>query len=69
MAKTVEVLGRHCIICNKFWVAAHPHDLNGFCPECHEALTELINMQKETDKQKDTENDDWTTVDCIQMGR
>lgn len=44
---TVEVLGRHCIICNKFWVAKHPHDLNGFCPECHKALVQLINKQKE----------------------
>lgn len=47
MAKPlVEVIGRHCIICNKYWTAKHPHDLNAFCPECHKALTELINKQK-----------------------
>lgn len=50
MAKPlVEVIGRHCIICNKYWTAKHPHDLNAFCPECHKALTELINKQKEKD--------------------
>jgi len=46
MAK-VEVLGRHCIVCNKFWVARHPHDLNPFCPDCHEALCKVIKSQKD----------------------
>lgn len=55
MAKPlVEVIGRHCIICNKYWIAKHPHDLNAFCPECHKALTELINMQKETDNEQNS---------------
>ena len=42
----LEILGRHCIVCNTFWIAGHPHDLNGFCPECHKALCELIKKQK-----------------------
>lgn len=52
MAK-VEMLGRHCIICNKYWMVAHPHDLNGFCPECHKALYELIKKQKEKEHEED----------------
>ena len=58
MAKPVEVLGRHCIICNKYWMVAHPHDLNSFCPECHKALTELINKQKEKDKRVNEREDE-----------
>ena len=58
MAKPVEILGRHCIICNKYWMVAHPHDLNSFCPECHKALTELINNQKEKDKRVNEREDE-----------
>lgn len=58
MAKPIEILGRHCIICNKYWMVAHPHDLNSFCPECHKALTELINKQKEKDKRVNEREDE-----------
>ena len=58
MAKPIEILGRHCIICNKYWMVAHPHDLNSFCPECHKALTELINNQKKKDKRVNEREDE-----------